>query len=287
MLDATPAAPVTRLNPGLAGGAARECSARELLAGFRGYLEDLGAEVDRVRLDGQFRRALDAMALFWRYSPTNEWLILRARPDATRVAGRRVWARLGRTVKPGETPIEILAPMSPTGFPFRVVEVFDQRQTRGRRVARLDLELRGRTRKVALLERAAKKLGVRVIDRAHAGAVGVSFGGEIHQRPGLPQRERTAVLAHELAHELLHQRDPNDRRSHAEVETEAEATSYVVLRALGLPSKAPAYIAWSGGSGVRIARSFGRIQRAARTILEAAQAPVSGIARAAPDLVPS
>ncbi len=38
-------------------------------------------------------------------------------------------------------------------------------------------------------------------------------------------RERVAVLAYELAHELLHQGAEEQKRSTAELETEAEATS--------------------------------------------------------------
>ena len=45
----------------------------------------------------------------------------------------------------------------------------------------------------------------------------------------------------------------------------------MILRALGIPSKAPVYIAWQGGTGDAVLRSFTRIQRAARAILLAAQ----------------
>ena len=228
-----------------------------------------------MRQDAGFRRALDTAARFWRYSPCNQWLIRIANPRATRVAGRRVWEALGRKVRDGEPPIHILAPTSPLGFPFISVEVFDVKQTRGRKLVLPDLILRGKTRtaKVAVLERAAAVLGIRVAPLlSDDGVLGCSVGGEIRIRPGLPQRERVAVLAHELAHELLHQGDQKQKRSIAEVETEADATSYVVLRALGLPSKAPSYIAWRGGSGALIARSLGRIQRAARQILDAGAA---------------
>ena len=247
-------------------------SAARAFAEFRAELVALGAEVDRVRQDAGFRRALDTAARFWRYSPTNQWLIGRARPGATRVAARSVWTQLGRTVRRGAVPIPIVAPTGPRGFPFISVEVFDVSQTRGRKLAELDLALSGRTSKLAFVEAAAAALGIRIAPLVgHDHAVGLSLGGEIRVRAGLSQRERTAVIVHELAHELLHQGDADRPRTHAEVETEAEATSYVVLRALGLPSKAPAYIAWRGGSGVVIARSLGRIQRAARKILDASR----------------
>jgi hypothetical protein len=50
-------------------------------------------------------------------------------------------------------------------------------------------------------------------------------------------------------------------------ETEPEATAYVML---GLEPPSPAYIAWQGGTGQTVLRSLGRVQRAARRILEAA-----------------
>ena len=82
------------------------------------------------------------------------------------------------------------------------------------------------------------------------------------------------MLAHELAHEILHMDPRNAARrqkmSRVEREAQAEATAYVVLRALGLPSTAPTYIAWQGGDGATVLRSLGPVQRAVRTILEAA-----------------
>src|SRR4051812_9467782 len=89
------------------------------------WLGELGEEVDGTRQSKAFQAALDAMARFWRYSPTNAWFIVRQYPRATRVAGRRTWEQLGRHVLPEAKPIEILAPMTSRGFPFVVVEVFD------------------------------------------------------------------------------------------------------------------------------------------------------------------
>jgi hypothetical protein len=95
------------------------------------------------------------------------------------------------------------------------------------------------------------------------------MGGTIRLRHRLPGRERAATLAHELAHEILHSMRSRGEWSLRQVETEADATSYVVMRALGLPSKAPAYIAWHGGTGKLVLQSMKRVQRAARRILRA------------------
>ena len=203
------------------------------------------------------------------------------RPSATHVMARLKWEAIGRKVKEGEEPIQILAPTRPGwATSFIDVPVFDVRQTSGRKVAKLDLSLRGASQQWRKLERAAGELGVQVGYRVlPSGIRGWSLGGKVELLPGLPGRERTAVLAHELAHEILHQaagkraaelKRPGPARTKAEKETEADATAYVVLAVLGLPSKAPSYIAWQGGTGHAVLRSMTRIQRAAKAILEAA-----------------
>ncbi len=250
---------------------------KELRRGFRDELLELASAVDRTRADTRFRAALDAMALFWNYSLFNQWLIRMQKPTATRVAGRRTWEKLGRSVTDGETPIRIIAPTG-GGFPFIQVPVYDLAQTAGAELPTLDVQLAGRTDKLALLEQAASRLGTRVIElRTAAPYCGWSEGGTVRIRPGLPEQERAATLAHELAHEILHQqrgaRKRPPRLTEAESEAEAEATAHVVLRALGLPSKAPTYIAWRGGSAAMIIKSMRRIQRAAKEILQAATKP--------------
>lgn len=57
-------------------------------------------------------RYLEFAAHFHSYSFGNVMLILRQRPDATRVAGLRQWNKLGRHVRAGEKGIMILAPMA-------------------------------------------------------------------------------------------------------------------------------------------------------------------------------
>ncbi len=252
-----------------------------LRASVKEHLEGLARAVDAKSQDEGFRDALRTMAAFWRYSFLNQIFIRMQCPTATRVAPRSRWEAIGRKVKDGQEPIMVLAPTWSRGaVGFIDVPVFDIRQTRGKRLVTLDLTLQGRSQHWRLLERAARELGVEVGYRnLPRGIRGWSLGGRVEVLPGLPGAERTAVLAHELAHEILHQAEgkrfadlkrPGKRRTKAEKETEADATAYVVLTVLGLPSKAPSYIAWQGGTGLAVLRSFTRIQRAARSILEAA-----------------
>jgi len=259
-----------------ANTASRQQVTRDVSPTYRQVLDamtTLACEVDRVKRDAGFTAVLDTMSKFWEYSPFNEYLIDLQFPHATRVAGRKTWEGLGRQVKPGERPIHIFAPVA-MRQPFIAVPVYDISQTCGRRLPSLDLALRGPTDVAAGLERAVAKLGIR-LERfdGRSGSQGHSFGGVILLRRRLPGLERAATIVHELAHELLHDMRSRGEMVRGQLETEAEATSYVVLRALGLPSKAPAYIAWSGGDGKLVLQSLKRVQRAARRILRAYEPP--------------
>ena len=269
------------MNAAPATAAARPVDAHAPRAALQEHLERLAWDVDVTRRDEGFREALETMARFWRYSVLNQSLIRAQRPRATQVAGRRDWEALGRKVRPGERPILIFAPSwrHDGTMRFLGVEVFDVRQTRGRRLATIDLFLPGRTHHAKALEGAAARLGIDVATALlPENVLGRSLGGRIEIVPFIRGRQRASVLAHELAHEILHQAErkraeelkrPGPARTSAERETEAEATAYVVLAVLGLPSKAPTYIAWHGGTGRAVLRSMNRIQRAAKTILEA------------------
>ena len=235
------------------------------------------------------RKYLETMARFHRYSFYNSLLIHWQRPDATHVAGFHAWKKLERSVRKGEKGIAILAPMvsrrtqaesteeEATGGlavlrGFRAVHVFDVSQTDGKPLASL--------RSIAgtpgeYLERMKELIAQRGIEVAHeylfGGALGRSEGGVIRVRPGLEPAEEFAVLAHELAHELLHKDAVS--RPHCKIirETEAEAVAHVVCTGIGMQSceGASDYIRlWQGDRNLLLA-SLERIRRAAAVILEA------------------
>jgi hypothetical protein len=246
---------------------------------LKAQLTALAAEVDRTRADAGFQAALRTMAAFWNYSPVNQLLIRMQRPEAVRVAGRKTWERFGRTIREGEPPILVFAPTT-WAHGFVEVPVYDLRQTDGAPLETLATDLQGESEHVGMLVGACERLGVAVAFEPQApGVGGTSHGGHIELDPRLGTAEQVRVLAHELAHEILHQDEraaaaklkrPAKRRSHAEVETEADATAWVVLLALGLEAPSPAYIAWRGGDGAQVLRSMTRVQRAAKRILGAA-----------------
>ena len=75
-----------------------------------GILQQLETGIEGILDDEGFARYLRVMARFPDYSPTNVALILIQQPEATKVAGYRMWQSLGRQVKKGETGIKIFVP---------------------------------------------------------------------------------------------------------------------------------------------------------------------------------
>ena len=181
----------------------------------------------------------------------------------------------------------ILAPSRYSGGAARFVpvKVYDIKQTRGRKLKELDLLLTGRTRHWRTMEQAAAALGIEVAYVPFwAHATGRSLGKRIEIQPGTSEHGADGHARPRAGHELLHQvqdrrqatmKRPGRRLTVAEMETEADATAYVVMSVLGLPSKAPSYIPWQGGSGHTVLRAMTRVQRAVKGILEASSRAVS------------
>ncbi|MFH1807636.1 MAG: hypothetical protein ABIJ09_02735 [Pseudomonadota bacterium] len=250
-------------------------------------LQHLAGELDRVAADHGFFQLVVGVKWFWAYSVINQFWISMHRPDARSVRGRKQWEALGRTVKPGEEPIIIRAPNRPgRPWPLIAVEVFDISQTEGPDVppAQVLGLPSGDAACLDAIEAAAGRLGVTIKPmQAFATSGGVVAGmatgrHEIQLHWSLQGAARADLLVHELAHALLHfptSSKPPGKKPHRipskYAETEAEATAWVVLDELGLPSNAPSYIAWSGGKSEMLLRSMQRIQAAARAILQAIQ----------------
>ena len=231
-------------------------------------------------------RYLDAVAKFHRYSLGNILMIVSQRPDAEHVAGFRAWKEMGRWVKPGEKGIAIIAPIvgkkkdaeqaqdaeEKMFSGFRVVHVFDVKQTDGAELPKLT-ELKGDPGEAhELLVQVFRTLGIGIVrGNLPKGTFGSSSGGRVVLAVGLSLVEEFQVMAHELAHELLHQ---GAERHHSKlpievVETEAEAVAYVVCKAFGIDAMAVAreYIQMYDGDAKTIEESFSRIRSTAARIL--------------------
>lgn len=103
------------------------------------------------------------------------------------------------------------------------------------------------------------------------GAHGYSQPGLITILESLTSADTFAVLVHEFAHELLHQRGDDRPASKTVRETEAEAVAFIVSTAIGIRSSVDAsdYIQLYDGNADTLRQSLHRIQAIAKTILSA------------------
>jgi hypothetical protein len=229
---------------------------------------------------------LKAIGRFHQYSLYNVMLIASQKPHASYVAGFRTWNQLGRFVKKSEKGILILAPIvrrkaenqedrdetSASIAGFRAAYVFDVSQTDGQELPQIGI-VQGEPREYReRLRSFAEAQGISVEYSSEiAPARGTSSGGRIALLPGQSEAEEFSTLAHELAHELLHQGDRRAATSRRMRETEAEATAFVVCHAIGLETGSAAcdYIqVWNGDAQLLI-ESLGHVRHAASQMLAA------------------
>jgi antirestriction protein ArdC len=246
-------------------------------------LDRLSAELEAGRSEA-LQNYLGVMGRFHRYSWGNTLLIASQRPDATHVAGFHAWHQLGRFVKKGEKGIMILAPMvvkekdpqpvreGPADTSrisgFRTAYIFDVAQTDGQPLPAFAKTTGDAQDYGEKLKAIAAARGVIVeYDSAIAPAQGVSSGGRIRLIPDMTAAEEFSVLAHELAHEMLHHGPDAQRLPKTVRETQAEAVAFVVCRGVGLETNTAAadYIALYNGDKKRwanLSRSSSRPRRA-------------------------
>lgn len=227
------------------------------------------------------KKYLSVMSRFHHYSLRNQILIISQREDASFVAGFKSWKKLGRWVKKGQKGIVIIAPLPFTRelgsdceepeITFRARYVFDVSQTEGDEMPeppRVAGEPGEQLEKLKTFAE-SKKISLEYADDL-GGAEGVSKGGAIVIRAGLKKAAEFAVLAHEIAHELLHHREGALKDSKQVLETEAESVAFVVSEAIGLEcgTACSDYIKLYRGDTETLAQSLARIQKASAEILD-------------------
>lgn len=273
--------------------------------------DQLAEGVAALASDEDWRRWLDVAARFHDYSPTNTLLIMLQRPDATQVAGYRKWQELGRQVRKGERGIQIMVPSVRSCRPcdgdgeldggkcahcggsgrllrFRVGHVFDVSQTEGDELPAPPRLSMSRGSDPAGVYGALAEL-VRgegyTVERGDPtegapGALGVTdhVARSVVVGAWLDDAQAARVLAHELAHVLLHNPETGRRDAREVIEVEAESTAYVVSRALGVEGSGDSFslsyvTGWSGGDVAVVRGVAERVQDAARRVLEAVDVP--------------
>jgi antirestriction protein ArdC len=231
------------------------------------------------------KRFLDCMGRFPNYSWHNCMLIAFQMPDASFVAGFRRWLEMGRHVRKGEKGLGILAPLAyrkqqedadPGQEPgtvirgFKVVHVFDVSQTEGEDLPEFAGIHGDADELLPRLEDLIRQNGIKLRnEKLPTGTQGASLKGEILIAESLPNAERFAVLAHELAHEWMHGAEERRQMDKTVHETEAEAVAYVVCRAFGFDcsTRSSDYIQLYRGDETTLAESLERIQKTATRII--------------------
>jgi len=233
-------------------------------------------------------RYLGAMAKFRTYSFLNVLLILKACPNASRVAGYKTWQSFGRQVKKGEKGIMILAPMfrkraenseqSENTEPsrrvsgFRPVYVWDEQQTSGNALPGIGSVTGDPSYYLDRLEEFVRANGIRLeYSTVIAPARGMAEKGKITLLPDQTPAETFATLVHELAHSDMHFGDRRADTNKRVRETEAESVAFVVCSAIGLDTGTAAqdYLGLYGGDSKLLLESLEYVQATASRFLDA------------------
>jgi len=263
---------------------------------LRAAHDKLQQAVAEIASGDDWRRMLQVVSKFHRYSFNNHLMIFLQRPDATVVAGFNRWKSLGRFVKKGEKGIAIFAPCKYKAKiedgngdeksvqqirGFRVVHVFDISQTEGEALPDLDAVrprlLDGDAPEGIwdALARHAESIDYEVIRHQRGAENGYCdfLDKKIAVRPDVAPAQAVKTLIHELGHALLHAEGPVTSREVAEVEVESVA--FIVCDALGLDSGGysfPYVTRWAEGSEELVKETAERAIGCAKSILEALQA---------------
>lgn len=253
-------------------------------------LDALADQLEAGKSDA-LTRFLSTAARFHNYSWGNVLMIAAQRPDATQVAGVRTWNQLGRFVRKGEKGIAIFAPMTfkkdeanlegddRPRISFRVVHVFDVSQTDGNPLPEPEQITGDPTRHLEDLKRVVASRGIRL---EYSDALGTAYGqslmGTIQLAPNLLPAMEYSVLAHELAHEMIHTDRVGLDRKRAELE--AEAVAFVLTQYAGLEAGTAHsdYIQLYDGNKEALTESLSVIQKTAAEIIRAMSEEMQALA---------
>lgn len=259
--------------------------------------------VEELAGSDAWRQMLAVAARFPTYSPSNVLLIAVQRPDATRVAGLRMWNTMGRRVLKGEKGIAILAPClyrSRAAEPvapvvkgpddvggegsqlrgFRVVHVFDVAQTDGEPLPEVAPELLTGPAPESLWDRLADLVAGEgfALERGDTGGANgyTRFGDRVVRvRDDVDMAQAAKTLGHELGHIRADHETRFLGRGRSSVicqgvaEVEAESIAYLVMNSVGVQCdgySVPYVAGWSGGNAEVLRATASRVLAVARTI---------------------
>ena len=275
--------------------------AQSLVDSIERMIEEVANSTDEAAKQSFIRNFLDFAGRFYNYSLHNQILIwIQSKGQAQYVAGAKQWEqKFGRSVRDWGKGISILAPAKSkkevenpqTGDKetrertyFIARSVYDLSATAPipghpksfEPVSRKDWskdsneDLEEIKSLASALESWAREQGIEIgSEEMGSEKGGYSAGGRIAVNSTFKGINMFSTLVHEVAHELLHWKDPDGKNSTSqEKEIDAETSAYIVLRHFGLETKDTSnYLAlWRAkGDDVRARRK--NIQKAAMEII--------------------
>lgn len=258
----------------------------------------LAEAVQALRTQDDWRQWLRQASAFHRYSFNNVMLILSQRPNATQVAGKTTWNKLGRKIKDAEFrhPIWIFAPMlvnysaeeiaerpdlagTKKFVGWTTVRVYDLAQTMGKPLA-----VQPRTEHID--GDAPDGAFDALVKIAEDSGFTMKVGPLVRGMNGLTEFDRNTITVqqmspammfktgvHEIAHMRLH--GPNGDRDaipcREDGEVEAESIAFIVLDHYGVKSDdySFGYVAgWAGRDADAVMRAGANITRTSKWIIE-------------------
>lgn len=273
---------------------------QQLIDSIERMIEKVAESTDEAAKQNFIRNFLEFSSKFYHYSLNNQFLIwIQTKGRASHVASAGAWEKeFGRSVRDWKSPITILMPrtfkkevLNPkTGKKedkesryFTTGKVYDISSTApipghptpfepvGRKDWSKDSneEVKEITRLVNALDSWAKANNINVdYEDMDTEKGGYSAGGKVAINNTFKGINLFSTFVHEVAHELLHQKNKEVQSTSQEKEIDAETTAYVVLNHFGFETQDTSnYLAlWRAkGDDVRARRK--NIQQAAKEII--------------------
>lgn len=253
--------------------------------------EKVVGKLQNIINNGDYERFLSFQNKFNNYSFNNLILIFSQFPDASKVAGKSAWKKLGRDVTENARKIFIVAPV-PHNYTkkiktiengeeieknetiqytsYRYVFVYDISQTTGKPIPleSKDINCDDMANFYEILKKFSK---VPVFEQSIKGSAKGYFSpkeNKIVIRNTLSPNDKAAVLLHEISHSLYDDFDYSKDRDLSEVFV--ESITYIVAEHFGLDTSCCSFnyiIKWAKGEPQKVIDLGNKIQKCAKQFI--------------------